>query len=247
MLVKKARSLRQERGRSQTGDFLVEGVHHVGAAIEAGWEIEFILYAPDQLSSAFGRDLVSRFPGRCEPVSPDVLASVAEKQHPQGIVAVARQRHLRLDITLPGTCGIAVVSPQDPGNLGTMVRTLDGVGGGTMFILDGGVDPYHPTAIRAGMGSTFVVPLVQCGFADFVKWATRNNVQIIGSSARATVDYRDADPKQPWILLLGSEQKGLSEEQRAACDSIVFLPMRGRVSSLNLAVAAGILMYEWVT
>ena len=96
------------------------------------------------------------------------------------------------------------------------------------------------------MGSTFVVPLVQSGFADFVAWAKRNDVQVIGSSARAKVDFRDVNPTQPWILVLGNEQKGLSEDQVAACDAMVSLPMRGRVSSLNLAVAAGILLYAWV-
>jgi len=86
---------------------------------------------------------------------------------------------------------------------------------------------------------------VQASFDDFVKWARRNGYQLIGSSAHARVDYRSFNnDEKPMLLVLGNEQKGLSQEQMAACDVTLSMPMKGRVSSLNLAVAAGILMYS---
>jgi TrmH family RNA methyltransferase len=139
---------------------------------------------------------------------------------------------------------VALVSPQDPGNLGTILRTLDAVGSDALFLLEGGVDLYHPTCVRASMGTIFWKPIVQASFNEFVNWVKNENIQLIGTSAHAHMYYREFTAgDSPWILLLGSEQKGLSDEQLAACDVTVSMPMRGRVSSLNLAVAAGILLY----
>ena len=249
-LVKQIRALRQHKGRDQTGLFLVEGIHHVGEAVEAGWMVDALVYAPDQLTSDFGRRLVeeqSQRGIRCVAMTPDLFSSITEKDNPQGLLAVVRQRRMDLDDLLPERfhAGAALVSPQDPGNVGTILRSLDAIGADGLFLLDGGVDPYHPSSIRASMGTIFWKSLVQASFDDFVKWARRNGYQLVGSSAHARVDYHSFNNNgQPLILLLGNEQKGLSQEQLAACDVTLSMPMKGRVSSLNLAVAAGILMYS---
>jgi TrmH family RNA methyltransferase len=249
-LVKQIRSLRQRKGRDESGLFLVEGIHHVGEAVAAGWGIETLVYAPDQLTSDFARCLVAEQSGRgvrCAALTPELFSSITEKDNPQGILAILRQRHLGLN-NIPIEqfhFGVALVSPQDPGNVGTILRSLDAAGGDGLFLLDGGVDPYHPSSIRASMGTIFWKALVQATFDDFVKWARLNGCQLVGSSAHASVDYRSFKPgEQALILLLGSEQKGLSQEQMAACDETLSMPMKGRASSLNLAVAAGILMYR---
>lgn len=104
---------------------------------------------------------------------------------------------------------------------------------------------YHPTVVRASMGTLFWKPVVQSSFDDFVQWARKGGYQLTGSSAHGDIDYRTFIPKMPWILILGNEQKGLSPEQMKACDVIVSMPMKGRVSSLNLAVATGILLYQF--
>ncbi len=248
-LVKQIRTLRQRKGRDEADLFLVEGIHHVGEAVEAGWEIETLLYAPDQLTSDFARQLVkeqSQRDVRCVGLTSDLFTYLAEKENPQGILAVVHQRHLKLDDINREHFhfGVALVSPQDPGNVGAILRTLDATGADGLFLLDGGVDPYHPSSVRASMGTIFWKNLVQTSFDDFGQWRQRNGYQLIGSSAHAIVDYRDIrHSSQPWILLLGNEQKGLSPEQIAVCDVCVDMPMKGRVSSLNLAVAAGILLY----
>jgi TrmH family RNA methyltransferase len=242
-LIKQVRALRQLKARAATGLFVVEGIHHVGEAMAAGWDIEAVLCAPAKLKSDFALQLLNRFPGRIEQVSPEVFEAVAGKDNPQGILAIVRQRN-RLLVDLGDiSCGVALVSPQDPGNLGAVLRTLDAVRGDALFVLDGGVDHYHPTAIRASMGTCFWVPIVYTGFDDFVIWARSHHCGLIGTSARGGADLVDFRPAPPWILVLGSEQKGLSAEQKDACDAVLSLPMRGRSSSLNLAVAAGILLY----
>jgi tRNA G18 (ribose-2'-O)-methylase SpoU len=95
------------------------------------------------------------------------------------------------------------------------------------------------------MGTLFWKPVVQMPFGDFIQWARGQNFQLISTSAHGDVEYHTLVPQTPWVLVLGNEQKGLSREQMDACDITVSLPMQGRVSSLNLSVAAGVLLYQF--
>ncbi len=247
--IKQARALRQRKERDASGLFLIEGIHHVAEAIEAGAAVEYLCYAPDLLTSQFARELIARESARglvCVAVSNEVFASVAEKENPTGILAVARQRWITLDQLSPENFnwGVALVSPQDPGNVGSILRSIDGAGASGLILLDGGADAYHPNAVRASMGVLFWKPVVSAAFGEFADWAKNSGYRLVGASAQAAVDYREANYARPLILLLGSEQRGLSPEQRAACDQTVRVPMEGRVSSLNLAVAAGVLLYS---
>lgn len=245
-LVKQARALRQKKARFETGLFLVEGIHHVGEAVEANWEVESVLYAPELLRSNFAQELLSRISIQPQAVSTQVMESLADKDHPQGILAVVHQRKSHLDDLKGIRSGVAVVSPQDPGNVGTILRTMDAVGTEVLFLLDGGVDIFHPSVVRASMGTLFWKPVIQASFDEFVRWTRGSrpgDVQLIGTSAHADVDYQTLVPQLPWVLVLGNEQKGLTPEQTKACDITISLPMKGRVSSLNLSVAAGVLLY----
>ncbi len=245
-LIKQARALRQKKARNESGLFLVEGIHHVGEVVEAGWDVESILYSSGVLTSPFAHDLITRFSFKPQPVTAQVMETLADKENPQGIIAIVHQKKTQLKDIKPAARAVALVSPQDPGNVGTILRSMDAVGAETLFLLDGGVELYHPTVVRASMGTLFWKPIVQTTFDNFREWARAGNYQLIGTSAKADVDYHTLVPQSPWILLLGNEQKGLSPEQTAACDVTVSLPMHGRVSSLNLAVAAGVLLYQFV-
>lgn len=242
-LVKQVRSLHQKKGRQESGLFLVEGIHHVGEALAAKWDVESVLYAPDLLTSHFARDLIDRLGDKPQAVSAQVMGSLADKENPQGILAIVHQKEARFSEILSDKSFVALVSPQDPGNVGTILRTMDAVGVDALFLIDGGVDIYHPTVVRSSMGTLFWKPIVQASFTDFAFWARTKKVQLIGTSAHANVDYRTLTPQSPWVLVLGNEQKGLSLEQTKVCDVTVSLPMKGRVSSLNLSVAAGVLLY----
>lgn len=246
-LIKQARALRQKKARRESGLFLVEGIHHVGEAIEAGWDVVEVLYAPDTLTSSFAHDLISRLPASRapQPVTPQVMESLADKENPQGILAILRQKQTRLKELRQVNRAAALVSPQDPGNVGTILRSMDAVGADALFLLDGGVELYHPSVVRSSMGTLFWKPVVQTSFDEFAQWARGQNIQLIGASAHGDVEYHTLVPRKPWVLVLGSEQKGLSAEQTKACDVTVSLPMRGRVSSLNLSVAAGVLLYQY--
>lgn len=244
-LIKQARALQQKKARLESRSFLVEGIHHVGEAVKAGWKVESVLYAPDLLASKFARDLVSGLKSIAQPVSAQVIGSLASKENPQGVVAIVQQKQTQVHELRTLQTAVALVSPQDPGNVGTILRTLDAVGAEALFLLDGGVELYHPTVVRASMGTIFWTPVIESSFNQFVRWARERQCQLIGTSAHGDVEYHTFVPDIPWILVLGSEQKGLSTEQTNACDVTVSLPMRGRASSLNLAVAAGVLLYQY--
>ena len=247
--IKSARALRQRKQRASSGSFLVEGIHHVGAAVDAGAAIETVFYAPELLESKYALGLVEKMEDREVPTyatSADVFASLAGKENPQGILAVVRQPHEDLASLNPEnfSWGVACVRPQDPGNVGTILRTIDALGASGLILIDEGVDAYHPTAVRASMGAIFRHPVVSTNFTEFARWARRNSYHVYGTSAHGSLDYREvAGFSRPAILLLGSEQKGLSAEQVEICQEVVRLPMHGEVTSLNLAVGAGVLLY----
>jgi TrmH family RNA methyltransferase len=247
--IKQARALRQRKARQESQLFLVEGIRHVGEAIQAGMQVDAIFYAPDQLTSEFALELIrtqARAGVACYAATADVFASLADKENPQGILAVVHQREQRLrDLTTRNfPWGVALVSPQDPGNLGAILRTIDAVGASGLLLLDHSVDAYHPAAVRASMGTLFWRPVVSGTFDEFAAWVQRCGHHVYGTSSHAGLDYRQAGPyRSPRILLLGSEREGLNPEQASVCEFVVRIPMLGRATSLNLAVAAGIMLY----
>lgn len=251
-IIKQVRALHQKKARRESGLFLVEGIHHVGEVVEAGWDVESILYAPDTLTSSFAHDLISRLDITLQPVTPQVMQSLADKDNPQGILAIVRQKQTKLSDAQMSGNAVALVEAQNPGNVGTILRTMDAVGIDTLFLLDslketrGSVELYHPTVVRASMGTLFWKTVVQASFDEFQRWVGKGEYQLIGTSAHADIAYNKHVPDVPWILLLGNEQKGLSAEHLSACDVTVSLPMLGRVSSLNLSVAAGVLLYQFM-
>ncbi|MBF8284673.1 MAG: tRNA/rRNA methyltransferase (SpoU), partial [Anaerolineales bacterium] len=160
--IKQVRALRQRKQRDTTGLFVVEGIHPVGEAVAAG--LEYICYAPDLLASVFARELIEQQSARgvpCYATSAEVFTSIAEKENPQGLLAVVRQQRRTLAELRPENFGwgVALVAPQDPGNVGTILRTVGAAGASGLLLLDGGADPYHPNAVRASMGALFWLPV----------------------------------------------------------------------------------------
>ena len=162
--IKQVRALRQRKARQASGLFVVEGIHHVGEAVDAQAQLAFIVYAPGRLHSEFAQDLIRRQSALgipCYAVTDEVFASLAEKENPQGILAVIHQPVTTLDDLEPDNFpwGVALIDPQDPGNVGAIMRTIDAVGASGLLLIssgrgdDGVVDPYQPGCVRASMGS----------------------------------------------------------------------------------------------
>jgi RNA methyltransferase, TrmH family len=247
--------LNQRKQRDLSGLFVVEGIRHVGEACAAKAHLEYICYAPEMLTSDFALQLVQQQSDlgiQCVAVEKSSFAGMASKDNPQGILAVVHKPGIQLDSLSAGNFnrGVALVAPQDPGNIGSILRTIDAVGAGGLLLLDDPannqfcVDPFHPSSVRASMGAIFWYPIVSTTFPSFVQWASAQGYHIYGTSAHATEDYRNSNQyKSPLILLMGSEREGLTATQSEVCDLMVRIPMHGRVTSLNLAIATGVMLY----
>jgi TrmH family RNA methyltransferase len=258
--VKQVKALRRRKTRRATDLILVEGIRHVGEAVEAaaaetrgdlhtGVSVQSIFYAPELLRSKFAQNLVEEQVAHgtpCYALAQDVFDSLAEKENPQGILAVVGRREQKLAELNPQNFpwGVALDAPQDPGNLGTILRSIDATGASGLILLDSHVDPYHPSAVRASMGTVFWYPIVNASFQEFASWSRAHGYHVYGTSSHGASDYQEIDRyAQPRILLMGSEREGLTPEQAALCERLVRLPMRGRATSLNLGVATGVLLY----
>jgi RNA methyltransferase, TrmH family len=247
--IKSIRALRQRKERQRTGLFYAEGIRLVGEAVDLGVDIETCVVAPELLTSEYGRMTVERALERgidCVEVSADVFRGLSLKEGPQGIAAVVRQHWEVLGETIPGNelCWIALAAVQDPGNLGTILRTSDAVGAAGVILIGDATDPYDPGAVRAGMGAVFSQRLVRASTEELHAWKQRHGAKVVGTSDAASLDYRDAAYARPLILLMGSEREGLGGGEMTLCDEIVRIPMEGRGDSLNLAVATGVMLFE---
>ncbi len=254
--VKLMRGLRQRKGRQESGLFLVEGIRHIGEAAAASMagenhpQLDFIFFSPELLTSDFALRLIEEQSERgvpCYELPGALFETLAEKENPQGILAAVHERWADLAELAPQhfSWGVALVSPQDPGNIGTILRTIDAVGASGLILVDSSADPFSPSAVRASMGAIFWYPVARASFSDFLGWARRNGYTLYGTSAHGALDYRSIKKyTYPLTLLMGSEREGLTPEQRQACDQLVQMPMKGQVTSLNLAVATGVMLYD---
>jgi TrmH family RNA methyltransferase len=248
--IKGARALRKRKEREKKGLFLVEGIRQVGESVDAGADIQTIFFAPDFLSSIYSQELIQQQSAKgvpCYAVSAEVFASLSERENPQGLLAVVGWHEQLLEALNPDNFdwGVALVSPQDPGNVGAILRTIDAVGASGLLLLNSSVDPTHPTAVRASMGATFWHPVLNVPFDEFSGWTRGHGYHIFGTSTRGSVSYESIDTyERPLILLMGSEREGLTPDQAGVCEALLRLPMEGKVTSLNLAVATGVMLYE---
>src|SRR5574340_25476 len=247
--IKFIRKLGERKERRQSGMFFVEGLRSVGEAVQRGWDLDTLIVAPELLVSLFGQQLVEQAAnGGCEvvEVSQEVFQSLSLKEGPQGIAAIGRQRWTQLeDVHLrSGDTWIVLDSVQDPGNLGTILRTSDAAGCRGVILLDQSTDPYDPNAIRASMGAIFSQPVVKTTQAEFAQWKRERQAVVVGTSDKAPQDYHEFEYPSALVVLMGSERQGLQEQHSAMCDAVVSIPMRGSSDSLNLAVATGLIIYE---
>lgn len=242
--VKRLRSLRElPRERRSERSVFLEGVRLVADALAAGGELRLALYAPEQLrATPEGLALLEQLAGRpgCYEAAPAAVAAAADTQHPQGAVAafawpeVAPRPGLRLVLD----------AVQDPGNLGTLLRSAEAAGVGLVLCARGGADVYGPKVVRAAMGAHFSLPVQADLEWDAIGAELGHCPVVYAAEAGATMPYYAADWRQPAGLIIGAEAHGVSEAGLAWATHRIAIPMVGRAESLNAGVAGSVILFE---
>lgn len=239
-------SLLDRHDRDRTRLFWAEGCRSFFSALENGWDIRSIIYCPRLLSSRPAWERLRRLGTPSLELSSEEFGHLTRRAEPDGVGVVCAQHWERL-IEQPARRGdvwVALDSIRTPGNLGTIFRTCAAVGARGVMVIGGEIDAFDPAVIRSSMGAIFSVDLIRTSARALAGWKSRRQVLFVGASPAGSLDYRQACYRSPLVLMMGSERSGLRERQIALCDQIVSLPMTPRVDSLNLAVAAGLMLYE---
>jgi RNA methyltransferase, TrmH family len=229
--------------------FFVEGVRNVVHAIESGFHIETLVYSEKLVIVPIARRLVR---DRCRSgtptlhVSPEAFRQVSTTPRASGVGAVVVQRWSSLHGVSPraGLCWVVLEAIRSEGNLGSLIRTSEAVGGAGFILVGPQIDPFAPAVVRASMGALFRQTLIRANDRSLRNWVRRHRCRVIGASPDGPADLHRFDYPRPAILVLGEERRGLTPLQRDLCSDLVRIPMVGVADSLNLGVAGSLLLYE---
>ncbi|MER8423623.1 RNA methyltransferase [Mesorhizobium sp. M1403] len=249
-LVKDIKALAQKKFRDQQNAFMAEGLKLVIDALDLGWSIRTLVFAKAGRGNAAVEKVAARTVaagGTVLEVSENVLVAITRRDNPQMVVGVFSQKLLPLkDIRAhDGDVWVVLDRVRDPGNLGTVIRTVDAVGAKGVILVGETTDPFSVETVRATMGSIFAVPVAKASAEAFLAWRKSFSGLVAGTHLKGAVDYRSVDfSKGPVLLMMGNEQQGLPDELAASCDKLLRIPQAGRADSLNLAVATGVMLFE---
>lgn len=243
------RSLRQRKARESEGLFLAEGIRAVEDLLASPLPVRLAAAASSLGDTPRGQALTDALARKRVPLhemGDRELAELADTETPQGILAVAPIPRAGLDALRMDDHDPAVVlvldAVQDPGNFGTLARTAEALGAVGLVALPGTVDPWNPKSVRAAMGSTFRLPVVEAGWDDLAPWLAERDVRTLAAVVGGE-PLSEPRPRRA-ALVLGNEGAGVGDETRARADRGVGIPLRGRAESLNVAAAGAILLHE---
>ncbi|MBZ9700022.1 MULTISPECIES: TrmH family RNA methyltransferase [unclassified Mesorhizobium] len=249
-LVKDIKALALKKFRDQQNAFMAEGLKLVIDALDLGWQIRTLVFAKAGRGNAAVEKVAARTVaagGTVLEVSEKVLVAITRRDNPQMVIGVFSQKFLALkDIRADnGDVWVALDRVRDPGNLGTVIRTVDAVGAKGVILVGDTTDPFSVETVRATMGSIFAVPVAKATTDAFLAWRGGFSGLVAGTHLKGAVDYRSVDfSRGPVLLMMGNEQQGLPESLAASCDRLLRIPQAGRADSLNLAVATGVMLFE---
>lgn len=239
--------------RQRSGQFLVQGVRPITLALEHGWPVRALIRDARRKPSRWAEDVLERAGGVRVDMSRELLRELGEKgeEVPEvvAVVGLPDDDLARIPVG-PHLLGAVFDRPASPGNIGSMLRSLDAFGGAGLVTTGHAADPYDPRAVRASTGSLFAVPVVRArSHREVLDWVARGRagqvpLTVLGADEDGDVEITDADLTGPTLAVIGNETTGLSAGWKQACDVIVRIPMSGSASSLNAASAATVVLYE---
>ncbi|HEY9577628.1 MAG TPA: RNA methyltransferase [Pseudobacillus sp.] len=237
--VKQWKKLLTKKEREKAGQYILEGFHLVEAALHHKEEIiELIVSEEVTLPVEWNVDNVEM-----TMVTPEIAKVLSDTEAGQGVFAVCRKQELPK--TLEGHTYLLIDAVQDPGNIGTMMRTADAAGLDGIILGTGCADPYNPKVLRSAQGSHFHLPIIQMPLLEAIQQLKEQGIRVFGTSLQRASDYREAEIENSFALLVGNEGSGVEEVLLKETDSNIYIPIYGNSESLNVAVAAGILLYHF--
>ncbi len=244
---------RKREKRQREGLFFLEGVRPINQALAHGWRISTFVYAPERGLSDWARNILAQSQAETHIETPAaLLAKLSNKSEPSELLALVAMPADDLD-RIPLTPDLLVVvcdRPANPGNLGSIIRSCDALGAHGLIITGHSVDLYDPETISASVGSIFSLPVVRLPSPKSLEpWIETTTgrlgpLQVVGADEAGETLLAEHDFRHPTLLVVGNEKWGMSAAYRERCDTIVRIPMAGSASSLNVASAASIFLYE---
>ena len=179
-------------------------------------------------------------------VTPEQFRLISRTPRASGLGAIVRQHWTPIERINPrrGLCWIGLGQVRSPGNLGTILRTVEAVGAGGALFMGGACDPFDPDVVRATMGGLFRLQLARASLAEFWEWSRHHGCRVVGMSPSAGALHTEVPVEPPLVIFLGEERRGMTREEVALCTHLARIPILGRADSLNVGVAAGVMLYE---
>ena len=248
-IIKEVKNLYKRKDRWKEQLFIIEGIKIIEEALENNVVLKYILIMDKLQSTSEGYNFYESIKenNNLIHITDNVFKEISDTENSQGIIAVAQFKISKLeDLILKDNPALIFLDGlQDPGNLGTIIRTCDAFNLDGIILGEGSVDPYNPKVVRATMGSIFRIPLVvtQNSIETLTKLKERK-IQILSTSLEADLPIYEIDYREGFALIIGNESKGVKDETLSLSDQLIKIPMPGSAESLNAGVAASIIMYE---
>lgn len=251
-IIKQINSLSMRKQRKKLKKFIVEGFRIINECFNYNPElIDYVIFSSNALESSEGRKLSKSLQQshRVYEVSDKLFKKISDTENPQGILAIVNITEYKLEDIIGEDNSLFVILDrvQDPGNMGTIIRTAVAIKAKAIVLTKGSVDPYNSKTVRSTMGAVFSIPIIEVD--DNSKWVNEfkeNNIKLIGSSLDTDKNYLNLDYSGSLGIIIGNEANGIEPGLLEMVDEKVFIPILGNIESLNASVAAGVLLYKAV-
>ncbi len=247
-IIKNIKKLKEKKYRDQTGEYIIEGIKLVEEAIIENVKISKIVVCEDcETDGSIPKDLMYEIAKyNCIYVSKKIFESISDVNTPQGILAVIEKYQLEEKISYNEDILVVLDGVQDPGNLGTILRTVDSVNLKQIILSPKCADPYNPKVVRSSMGAIFRLNIIESkNIIETLKDIKKNKYKIVATSLETEENIYTLDYNKKAIII-GNEANGVSKEVLEIANEKIKIPMLGKTESLNAAVATGIILYEYV-
>ena len=246
--VKHVKKLKEKKYRDQSQEFIIEGIKLVKEAIEEKANIKQIIICDNcEDTGIIPKDLMYEIAKyNCIYVTENILKTMSDVNAPQGIMAIIGRNNKEKDIDYSQDIIVALDDIQDPGNLGTILRTVDSIGLNQILVSKGTADCYNPKVVRSTMGAIFRIKIIECeDLEQTLKETQKNNFKLVVSSLQTNNCLYDIDFDKK-VIIIGNEANGVEPQIQEMADEKIKIPMLGKTESLNASVATGIILYEYV-